>query len=96
MSRKPRGNTRNCSEAILAGVECCGLREQRRSENEVAAIAATIPQKEKIHQVRTTEADFEAIKQLQDFWKLPNQQSVVSKLIGALVARVGRSGFVRL
>jgi FtsZ-binding cell division protein ZapB len=41
----------------------------------------TAPQKEKIHQVRTTEADFETIKQLQDFWKLPNQPSVVSKLI---------------
>jgi hypothetical protein len=41
----------------------------------------TAPEKEKIHQVRTTEADFETIKQLQEHWKLPNQQSVVSRLI---------------
>jgi hypothetical protein len=41
----------------------------------------TALQKEKVHQVRTTEDDFEAIKQLQEKWKLPNQQSVVSRLI---------------
>ncbi len=41
----------------------------------------TLPEKEKVHQVRVTESDFETIKQLQDFWQLPNQQSVVSKLI---------------
>ena len=41
----------------------------------------TIPEKEKPAMVRVTHTDFEAIKQLQDFWKLPNQQSVVSRLI---------------
>jgi uncharacterized protein YeeX (DUF496 family) len=41
----------------------------------------TLPEKEKVHQVRVTESDFEVIKQLQDSWKLPNQQSVVSRLI---------------
>jgi hypothetical protein len=40
-----------------------------------------LPQKEKVHQVRTTEDDFEAIKQLQVKWKLPNQQSVVTRLL---------------
>jgi hypothetical protein len=41
----------------------------------------TAPQKEKVVQVRTTDEDFETIKQLQALWKLPNQQSVVSRLI---------------
>jgi hypothetical protein len=41
----------------------------------------TAPEKEKVHQVRTTEDDFETIKQLQEKWKLPNQQSVISRLI---------------
>jgi len=41
----------------------------------------TAPEKEKVHQVRTTEDDFETIKQLQELWKLPNQQSVVTRLI---------------
>jgi hypothetical protein len=41
----------------------------------------TAPEKEKVHQVRTTEDDFETIKQLQQDWKLPNQQSVVTRLI---------------
>lgn len=41
----------------------------------------TAPQKEKVMQVRTTDEDFETIKQLQNIWKLPNQQSVVSRLI---------------
>jgi len=41
----------------------------------------TAPSKEKVHQVRTTEDDFETIKQLQELWKLPNQQSVVTRLI---------------
>jgi hypothetical protein len=40
----------------------------------------TAPQKEKMHQVRTTEDDFEAIKKLQERWKLPNQQSVISRM----------------
>ena len=40
-----------------------------------------LPQKEKVHQVRTTEDDFEAIKQLQVKWKLPNQQSVITRLL---------------
>jgi hypothetical protein len=41
----------------------------------------TAPQKEKVMQVRTTDEDFETIKQLQHHWQLPNQQSVVSRLI---------------
>jgi hypothetical protein len=41
----------------------------------------TTPQKEKVMQVRVTDEDFETIKQLQHLWKLPNQQSVVSRLI---------------
>jgi hypothetical protein len=41
----------------------------------------TAPEKEKVHQVRTTEDDFETIKQLQQEWELPNQQSVVTRLI---------------
>jgi hypothetical protein len=40
-----------------------------------------LPQKEKVHQVRTNEDDFEAIKQLQHSWKLPNQQSVITRLL---------------
>jgi hypothetical protein len=41
----------------------------------------TAPQKEKVMQVRVTDEDFETIKQLQKKWELPNQQSVVSRLI---------------
>jgi len=41
----------------------------------------TIPEKEKPAQVRVFKADYEEIVKLQDFWKLPNQQSVVSRLI---------------
>jgi hypothetical protein len=41
----------------------------------------TAPQKEKVMMVRTIDGDFETIKQLQELWKLPNQQSVVSRLI---------------
>ena len=41
----------------------------------------TLPQKEKVMQVRVTDEDYEAIKQLQHSWKLPNQQSVVTRLI---------------
>jgi hypothetical protein len=41
----------------------------------------TAPQKEKVMQVRVTDEDFESIKQLQKEWELPNQQSVVSRLI---------------
>jgi hypothetical protein len=39
------------------------------------------PQKEKVMQVRVTDEDFETIKRLQKDWELPNQQSVVSRLI---------------
>ena len=41
----------------------------------------TAPQKEKVMMVRTIDGDFETIKQLQELWELPNQQSVVSRLI---------------
>jgi len=41
----------------------------------------TLPQKEKVMQVRVTDEDYEAIKQLQHSWKLPNQQSVVTRLL---------------
>ena len=41
----------------------------------------TSPEKEKPAQVRVTHADYEEIRKLQEFWKLPNQQSVVSRLI---------------
>jgi len=52
----------------------------------------TAPEKEKVHQVRTTEDDFETIKQLQELWKLPNQQSVVTRLIESLekLAELGK------
>src|SRR3569832_59321 len=40
-----------------------------------------MPDKEKVHSLRVNESDFEAIKELQERWKLPNQQSVVSRLI---------------
>jgi hypothetical protein len=39
------------------------------------------PEKEKVMQVRVTDEDYETIKQLQRDWELPNQQSVVSRLI---------------
>jgi hypothetical protein len=41
----------------------------------------TAPQKEKVMQVRVTDEDFETIKRLQKDWEVPNQQSVVSRLI---------------
>jgi hypothetical protein len=41
----------------------------------------TLPEKEKTTSIRVNESDLEAIKKLQNFWQLPNQQSVVSKLI---------------
>jgi hypothetical protein len=41
----------------------------------------TAPEKEKVHQVRVNEEDFEAIKQFQVKWELPNQQSVVARLV---------------
>jgi TolA-binding protein len=40
-----------------------------------------LPGKEKVHILRVKESDFEAIKELQERWKLSNQQSVVSRLI---------------
>jgi hypothetical protein len=40
-----------------------------------------LPGKEKVHSLRVNESDFEAIKELQERWKLSNQQSVVSRLI---------------
>lgn len=39
------------------------------------------PVKEKTHSIRVNESDLEALKKLQEVWKLPNQQSVVSRLI---------------
>ncbi|MHC0068171.1 protelomerase family protein [Nostoc sp. UIC 10890] len=39
------------------------------------------PEKEKLVQVRAIPADFEYLKELQAQWNLPNQQSVVSRLI---------------
>jgi uncharacterized protein YeeX (DUF496 family) len=41
----------------------------------------TLPEKEKTTSIRVNESDLEAIKKLQERWQLPNQQSVVSKLI---------------
>ncbi len=41
----------------------------------------TLPEKEKTHSIRVNESDLETIKSLQERWRLPNQQSVVSKLI---------------
>ena len=41
----------------------------------------TAPQKDKTTSIRVNETDLEALRKLQEFWKLPNQQSVVSKLI---------------
>jgi len=41
----------------------------------------TAPEKEKTTSIRVNESDLEPLRKLQDFWKLPNQQSVVSKLI---------------
>jgi hypothetical protein len=41
------------------------------------------PEKEKVHQVRVNEEDFEAIKQFQVKWELPNQQSVVARLVSS-------------
>ena len=39
------------------------------------------PKKEKTHSIRVNESDIETIKSLQERWKLPNQQSVITKLI---------------
>jgi hypothetical protein len=44
----------------------------------------TAPQKEKVMQVRVSDEDFETIKRLQKDWEVPNQQSVVSRLIESL------------
>ena len=41
----------------------------------------TLPKKEKTHSIRVNESDLEAIKKLQESWKLPNQQSAITKLI---------------
>lgn len=41
----------------------------------------TIPEKEKTHSIRVNESALETIKSLQDRWKLPNQHSVITKLI---------------
>ena len=41
----------------------------------------TLPKKEKTHSIRVNESDIETIKSLQERWQLPNQQSVISKLI---------------
>ncbi|MBE9126946.1 MULTISPECIES: protelomerase family protein [unclassified Coleofasciculus] len=42
---------------------------------------ATAPEKEKTHSIRVNSSDLEIIKSLQERWQLPNQQSVVSRLI---------------
>ena len=39
------------------------------------------PKKEKTHSIRVNESDIETIKSLQERWQLPNQQSVITKLI---------------
>ena len=41
----------------------------------------TLPKKEKTHSIRVRESDIETIKSLQERWQLPNQQSVITKLI---------------
>ncbi len=41
----------------------------------------TLPEREKPHTVRVNQSDLESLRKLQESWKLPNQQSVVSKLI---------------
>jgi hypothetical protein len=41
----------------------------------------TAPQKDKTTSIRANESDLEPLRQLQERWKLPNQQSVVSRLI---------------
>ena len=41
----------------------------------------TAPQKDKTTSIRIKESDLEPLRQLQERWKLPNQQSVVSRLI---------------
>lgn len=41
----------------------------------------TAPGKEKTTSIRVNESDLEPLKKLQEFWQLPNQQSVVSRLI---------------
>jgi uncharacterized protein YeeX (DUF496 family) len=48
----------------------------------------TMPEKEKTTSIRIHESDLETLKKLQDYWKLPNQHSVVSKLIERLVQNV--------
>lgn len=39
------------------------------------------PKREQVNQVRLTHSDAEVVKELQVNWKLPNQQSVISRLI---------------
>jgi len=41
----------------------------------------TAPQKEKTTSIRINETDLEPIKKLQEHWQLPNQQSVITRLI---------------
>jgi hypothetical protein len=41
----------------------------------------TAPQKEKTTSIRVNESDLEPLRQLQERWQLPNQQSVVTRLI---------------
>lgn len=41
----------------------------------------TLPEKEKTHSIRVNKSDLETIKSLQERWQLPNQQSVVTRLI---------------
>lgn len=47
------------------------------------------PQKEKVAQVRASDADFEAIKRLQQEWGLPNQQAVITRLIESHQQKLG-------
>jgi Sec-independent protein translocase protein TatA len=41
----------------------------------------TTPQKDKTTSIRVNESDLEPLRQLQERWQLPNQQSVVTRLI---------------
>lgn len=41
----------------------------------------SMPQKERVFQARVVESDFETLKQLQADWNLPNQQSVINRLL---------------
>ncbi|BAY28136.1 hypothetical protein NIES2100_79650 (plasmid) [Calothrix sp. NIES-2100] len=49
---------------------------------------ASIPSKEKLANVRVSVSHLENIKQLQASWNLPNQQSVIGKLIDSYQSRV--------